>query len=297
MVKIENIIPNIAKSTAEGPVWMEGINSLFFVDTYGGDFNFWNAETKTIDIVHYDDFATFAVPHANGGYVGGVGKKLYHFTIEDPTNFKVLCEVDQGKQTRIVDGKCDSRGRVFFATMGLESKPAVPVLEQACLYSLDTDGTVVCHDDGMHIANSMVWSPDETKLYLTESIPGFIYQYDYDINTGKTSNRKIVCYLPHTEHGIVDRMAVDTEGFLWNCYYRGGKATRIDPKTGEIVRTIKMPTSTVTCVCFGGKKYDELYISSSIYEQDLTVNPHAGSVFRVSGTGCKGFAPNPYRGK
>jgi len=294
---LEIVLHNIAKSTAEGPIWLHKEKSLLFNDGYDGDFNIWNSETKEIKTIHYDTFATFTVPHQKGGFVAGVGQKVIHLQWDDPHNYKLLAEVDKGKPTRLVDGKCDSRGRLFFATMGLESKPAVPVLESASLYSIDTDGTLTCHDSGMHIANSMVWSPDEKTLYLTETIPGFIYAYDYDIKTGKTSNRRIVIYLPPTEHGLVDRMTIDTDGMLWTCYYRGGKTTQIDPNEGKIIRTIKLPCATVTCPTFGGDNFDQLFITSSSYHVDRSTNPHGGSIWRISNTGAKGYAPNPYKGK
>ena len=58
-----------------------------------------------------------------------------------------------------------------------------------------------------------------------------------------------------------------------------------------------MDCPTVTCVTFGGDNYEDLYVTSSSYAQDLNQNPNAGSVFRISGLGVRGIAPNMYDGK
>ncbi|KAJ8306467.1 hypothetical protein KUTeg_017012 [Tegillarca granosa] len=65
------------------------------------------------------------------------------------------------------------------------------------------------------------------------------------------------------------------------------------------LRSIPIPALRVTSCCFGGKNYDELYVTCATQDADeseLSKYPLTGSVFRVTGLGVKGFPPNNYKG-
>ncbi len=70
--------------------------------------------------------------------------------------------------------------------------------------------------------------------------------------------------------------------------------------SGQLLRTIELPTKTTTSCCFGGPNLDELYVTSArsmISEEELkNKQVLAGSVFRVTGLGAKGFPANLFKG-
>ena len=52
----------------------------------------------------------------------------------------------------------------------------------------------------------------------------------------------------------------------------------------------------ITSCCFGGRNFDELYVTSSQYKvREDEPKVSAGSVFRVKGLGVKGLPANIYR--
>ena len=56
---------------------------------------------------------SFIIPRSSGGtYVIGLGQTLSSLDW-DSASTKVLCEVDQGKETRFNDAKCDASGRLW----------------------------------------------------------------------------------------------------------------------------------------------------------------------------------------
>jgi len=57
--------------------------------------------------------ASFIIPRSVGGsYVIGLGQTVS--TLDwDSANTEVLCNVDQGKETRFNDAKCDASGRLW----------------------------------------------------------------------------------------------------------------------------------------------------------------------------------------
>ena len=52
------------------------------------------------------------IPKQSGGFVIGLDKIISEFHWGN-TEHKVLAEVDQGKETRLNDAKCDSSGRLW----------------------------------------------------------------------------------------------------------------------------------------------------------------------------------------
>jgi sugar lactone lactonase YvrE len=60
--------------------------------------------------------------------------------------------------------------------------------------------------------------------------------------------------------------------------------TRWNPRTGELLQTIRLPVARVTSCAFGGPRLDTLYLTTvrqNLSEEQLAAQPLAGSVFRV----------------
>ena len=44
------------------------------------------------------------------------------------------------------------------------------------------------------------------------------------------------------------------------------QVVRYDPTNGSVVSSVKLPVSKVTSCCWGGKNFDELFVTSARYE-------------------------------
>ena len=67
--------------------------------------------------------------------------------------------------------------------------------------------------------------------------------------------------------------------------------------SGKELQEIKFPTTNITSVCFGGPNLDELYVTDSRQNApNLDQQPLAGSIWKVTGLGVKGRAPNNFKG-
>ena len=66
---------------------------------------------------------------------------------------------------------------------------------------------------------------------------------------------------------------------------------------GKILQTLEFPCTNITSCCFGGKNYDELYVTSSQYnlKPEQGQQPLAGSLFKVTGLGVRGRPANKYK--
>lgn len=123
--------------------------------------------------------------------------------------------------------------------------------------------------------------------------------------------------------GFPDGMTIDTDGNLWVACYEGSRVIlqfysyqinsfstytrsiwyfffsqviKINPKSGTLLSTINLPTENITSVAFGGKNLEDLYVTSARFEtfKKLGKNdPKAGSVFKIRGTGSRGYPGVP----
>ncbi|XP_075526488.1 regucalcin-like isoform X2 [Dermacentor variabilis] len=63
-----------------------------------------------------------------------------------------------------------------------------------------------------------------------------------------------------------------------------------------LVQKVKIPTQLVTSLCFGGPRYEDLFVTSGfigLSRDQLQSQPDAGAIFKISGIpGTKGLPPN-----
>ncbi|KAB0338481.1 hypothetical protein FD755_025241, partial [Muntiacus reevesi] len=184
------------------------------------------------------------------------------------------------------------------STMAEETAPAVLERRQGSLYSLFPDHHVEKYFDQVDISNGLDWSLDHKIFYYIDSLSYSVDAFDYDLQTGKISNRRSV-YKLEKEEQIPDGMCIDVEGKLWVACYNGGRVIRLDPETGKRLQTVKLPVDKTTSCCFGGKDYSEMYVTCArdgLDSKGLLQQPEAGGIFKITGLGVKGIPPYPYTG-
>ncbi|XP_067841473.1 regucalcin-like isoform X1 [Heptranchias perlo] len=289
-VKIECVVKE-KYSVGESPVWEEKHGSLLYVDITEQNVYRWNPTSKQVEKIHVDAPVGAAVPRSSGGYVLAIGKRFAFLDWEKKvvTN---IAQIDSDKtNTRFNDGKVDPAGRFLAGTMAIQTRPGELERHQGSLYALQTDQSVVKHFDQVDVSNGLDWSLDHKIFYYIDSLSFTVDAFDYELQSGKISNRRVV-YKLEQEEVIPDGQCIDSEGKLWVACYNGGRVLRIDPETGKRIQTVKLPVSKTTCCCFGGKDYSDLYVTSAtkrMDEESLQREPQAGGIFKVTGLGVKGI--------
>ena len=89
---------------------------------------------------------------------------------------------------------------------------------------------------------------------------------------------------------------VDVDGCVWSAHWGAGQVVRYTP-AGKIDRTVDVPTSNPSCVCFGGPKLDTLCVTTAradLEPTELAAQPHAGDVFLYN-AGTQGLPEPEYR--
>ncbi|KAL1022296.1 hypothetical protein UPYG_G00024770 [Umbra pygmaea] len=296
-VKIECVLKDRCE-IGEGPVWEEKSGTLLFVDISGMKIHRWSPTTNKKETVVTEKFVGFAIPRQTGGYLIGEGRRFGALDWESKS-ITTIAVIDEDKpNNRFNDGKVDPAGRLFAGTMGMEERPAVLELKQGSLFSLNKDHSVFKHFDQVDLSNGLDWSLDHKTFYYIDSLKYTVDAFNYDINTGCISNRRILYKMEEGE-GIPDGMCVDADGRLWVACYSAGRLIHIDPQTGVRLQTIKLPVDKVTSCCFGGKDYTDLYVTSACKGMDeacLAKQPLSGCIFKITGLGAKGLPAQSFNG-
>jgi L-arabinonolactonase len=197
------------------------------------------------------------------------------------------------------DGAADAAGRFWFGTMQQNIGPKGEDLDitrnSGALYRVDKNGRSTKMFGDVGVSNGPCWSPDNKVFYFSDSRAQIIWAFDFDLESGAINNKRI--HNDTKDHGYPDGATVDSEGFLWSARWEGSCVLRIDPK-GRIDRTVEMPASRPTCVCFGGANLDTLYVTSSkahVADAILQHHPLQGGVFCFDPK-VKGFAKHRFGG-
>ncbi|XP_008592475.1 PREDICTED: regucalcin-like [Galeopterus variegatus] len=267
----------------ESPVWEEGTGQLLFVDITAGLVCRWSPLTGEVQTVGLRNRVGCVALRQKGAYVVAAGTRL-GFLDWETQQVQWVAWLDRDKpHNRFNDGKVDPAGRFVAGTMPEPSAPGVWERGQGSLYTLYADHSVVRHLHGLGIPNGLDWSLDHSTFYHVDSLDYSVHVYDYDVQTGKIANPRLLYQLPQGQ-GMPDGMCVDVAGKLWVACIDGGRVIRLDPETGSQLCMVEMPVSRVTSCCFGGTDYADLYVTSaadSLSPEQLLQEPQAGYVFKV----------------
>ncbi len=140
------------------------------------------------------------------------------------------------------------------------------------LYRLDGAGTST-QMSGTTISNGLGFSPDGTRLYFIDSVPGLLYVREDD-------EWRVLHRFDETT-GKPDGMTVDSNGTLWIAICNRGRVVSMEP-SGTITSQFDLPCEIVTSCCFGGHDLSTLYITTgtfSMSEEEKAANPLAGGLF------------------
>ncbi|HEY4200719.1 MAG TPA: SMP-30/gluconolactonase/LRE family protein [Devosiaceae bacterium] len=283
-------VGDIVSEVGEGPLWSVAEQALYWLDIFGKRIhrlNFANGKTETFEMRSMPSAIAF---RQAGGLLVAWRDGLSMLDLATGAEMPVPHGIDMELE-RFNDGKVDRRGRFFVGTM--DGKGADPV---GALYRLDARRQIERVADDLRLSNGIAWSPDDRILYHCDSRPGQVYAYDFDIEAGTTSNRRIFIDFPQPGPRP-DGCTVDVEGCLWVAEFGAGRVGRYTP-TGERIGEIIVPSSRVTSVAFGGPDLATLFITAlraNAPAEELLAQPLAGRLFAAR-PGVEGLPETAFAG-
>jgi sugar lactone lactonase YvrE len=284
-----DVLVDVKTILGEGPLWDVEEERLYWIDSFGNKVFRCAPDGREVRAWEVPEKIGSMALRKKGGAVVSL-KNGFHFLDFDTGECKLIIDPEPDKPTtRLNDGKVDKRGRFVAGSMDtMEEGP------NGALYRLDPDLSLHKLDDKIIVSNGPCWSPDGKIFYFADSWSGEIWAYDYDLNSGKVSNKRTFTKIDTSSGGAADGSTVDAEGYLWNAQVYDGKLIRYAPD-GSVDRVIEMPVKKVTSVMFGGPKLDVLYVTS-MARPPLPRFPGdgqlRGSLFAIRGLGIRGV-PEP----
>ncbi|WP_435168942.1 SMP-30/gluconolactonase/LRE family protein [Falsirhodobacter sp. 1013] len=241
-------------AVGESPLWCQTTQSLWWVDIDGHTVQ--RLRGDTFQLWQLDEPVGCLALTDGGRLILGLKSGFTHF---DPAtgHLTPLAAVEPDRPgNRLNDGATSRGGRFFAATMA--GPPDQPT---AALHRLDgTRATTLV--TGLHVGNGLAFSPDDRRIYLSDSWAGVstIWTFDHDPATGDISNRRTFRTLDPA-HGRPDGGCVDAEGFYWIAAVGGGRLLRLHPD-GSTEREIPLPVAFPSKMAFGGPDLRTLFVTS-----------------------------------
>jgi len=267
---------DLTMQLGEGPLWDKKEQALYWVDIPEGRVWRHGFADHGHATVALDESVGMCALARDGGLVAALEDSIV--LVKDGARHVLAGNVEQDKpNNRFNDGKCDAKGRLLAGTMDRDGKKG-----QGSLYVLEEGRELRKLAGDITVSNGIGWSPDNKAMYYADTPSGFLWRYDYDLETGNIANRTAL--IDYTkEEGNFDGLCVDSEGMLWVAHWGGFQISRWDPETGRKIGKVEVPAPLVTSCCFGGQELDTLYITTARGwdEAQIARYPLAGSLFAV----------------
>jgi D-xylonolactonase len=182
--------------------------------------------------------------------------------------------------TRFNDALADPSGRILAGTLPTADATST-------LLAIEPDGSsrAVVRDLGQ--SNGMALSQDHHTLYHVDTRARVVRAFRYDEETGIPASPRVVAEFSEGD-GVPDGMALDVEGCVWVAMWGGGCVIRLNAK-GERKEELRVPTSQVSSVAFGGPDLSDLYITTAGGDDRARHGARAGCLF-VARPGVRGVA-------
>ena len=172
---------SVPASLGESPLWSVAEQCLYYVDIAArqvlrldpasGELKTWQLDSQPGCIAFIE----------GGGLLVAQRNGLWRL---DPLSGAHTCIVaapyDTTKQ-RFNDGKPDAQGRFWVGTIDDARAP------EAALYC-HADGQTRCLAGGIVTSNGLAWSPDQRRMYWSDTKAHAVYAFDFDAATGSIEN-------------------------------------------------------------------------------------------------------------
>lgn len=220
----------------EGAYWSKENSTLFWVDIAGQTVHACHLPDKLHSSWRLSKEVSFAFPRQDGRLLVGLSDGVYEYDPESGKEVPIaLLDLPSGH--RLNDGKLDPAGRLWVGTINTADDPS----ETAALYSL-RDNRLEEFEDGYANANGKAWSPDGAVMYHADTSRGTIWTYDYDLETGTPSNRRV--FVQH-EDWNPDGLCIDPYGNLLIAVFGAARVEAYSHR-GERLGEIALPVPNVT---------------------------------------------------
>lgn len=266
---VPEVVVRAAAETGEGPVWDARTGELAWVDIPAGLLHRSDVSSGA-DIVTQAGMKLGAVAVAASGGFAAAAEDGFGL-IDVGGHLELLDRALPEPGTRMNDGACDHRGRMWAGSLGARAAPGTGMLH---CWEPGQPSRVVLR--GLSLPNGIGWSLSGRQMYLADSTAGVVYEFGFDQDDGRLGEQRVLIGIPR-EQGMPDGLCTDADGCLWIAVWGGWQLRRYDPR-GRLLATVGFPVAQPSACAFGPDT--TLYVTSAW--EGLPAGqrqPLAGSVF------------------
>jgi len=275
----------------EGPVWKVGMG-LYFSDIPASTVYLWNEWDGAVPFLEPSGNSNGLAFDVQGNLLLAQHGPRQVARLEDDVTIVPLATHYDGKRLNSPnDLALHSDGSIFFTDppYGLMDQGGTSELGYNGIYRLSPSGEVQLLDSTLDRPNGIAFSPDETKLYVTDSETRRIYVWDV-VDDSVIINKQQLAFMQPA--GYADGLKVDPEGFL---YVAGPIGIWIFHPYGTVIDTIPIPGQTSNCV-WGNDDRQTLYVTSgsAVYKISNDTATTTGINERKNRVQVLNTYPNPF---
>ncbi len=240
----------------ECPVWDEVNNCFYWSDILFGKIFRFSLLSEKVDIIYETE-------RQIGGLLLSEDCRLILFTDRDVRKLtlgtkkvEVIYQMNFETGERFNDAIADAAGRLWAGTMDA-------TFSKGKLYRFESGKAPAIVLENLGITNGMGFSGDGRTFYHTDSIPGTITRYEYNIQTGEIAHGTLF-YKMDEQDGCPDGMELDAEDNIWTACWGGGQIMKLS-SSGEILERIPIPAKQPSSLAFGN---DQILVTTAAKEAD-----------------------------
>jgi len=167
----------------EGPLWHPVEKCLYWLDILRGQVLVYDPSTSKHRIVYEGEPVGGMTLQADGSLLFLMSKGVIASWRKGKLATLTQIKDTYEQERRFNDAIADPAGRVYAGTMSLEDYTGG-------FYRIDTDGTAVKLLENVKISNGMAFSPDNKRLFFTETKALKIHVFNYEQATDSLTNQR-----------------------------------------------------------------------------------------------------------
>lgn len=245
---------DLKNQLGEGVIWDARHNTLWWIDILSNQLFCW---PEGEDVVTYRtpfQLCSFGLTQNPATLVAAFDSG---FALYTPASGHVewLYNVEEHMAgTRLNDGKVDRSGYFWAGSMATNESDAI-----GALYKLNQGNCEQIKAD-ITISNGLSWNQSGTRVYHADSPTRTIHVASIEPNSGTIGPWE--CFVKTNKGAYPDGACVDSQDCLWSAQWGSSKIKRYDPQ-GEEIFSLDVPCKQPSCVAFGGKNLDLLFVTSA----------------------------------
>jgi sugar lactone lactonase YvrE len=271
----------------EGLLWSARDNAVYWTDILAPALNRLSLADGAVQRWAIPEYIGWVIERRGGGLIAGLKTGFWELDLEPFALRQIINpHPPEHPDNRMNDAKADDKGRIWAGSMpfGLD-KPS------GGLYRLDPDRSLHQMDDGYYVANGPTFSLDQRFIFHTDTVRSLVYRFAMHDDGSLGPRETFITFEP--EWGRPDGMTTDAEGHLWIAHWSGSRISRFTPD-GKLERSIPLPASQITNVCFAGPALDRMFVTCAAENREQEAA--AGSLFEILDHGARGLPPGQFSG-